>query len=79
MIASVDELIETLGDTGAVASALGLAPSTVSSWRARRSIPSDHWPALVDLARSKEINGVTFEELAALNACRAAEPAEARP
>ncbi len=46
---TVDELIKALGGTTAVASALFLPPTTVSSWKASNSIPKWRKPGIVDL------------------------------
>lgn len=64
MMGSVGQVIEALGGTGAVSAALGLPPSTVSSWRKRRSIPAQHWIGLVAIG---EESGVSFETLALLH------------
>lgn len=69
-------IIDALGGTGEVASALLLSDSTVAGWRKRRGgIPAPHWAALVALAQSRGRDEITLEELAALVA---REPAEAR-
>lgn len=38
-LATVDELLDALGGTGAVAELLGIGASTVSNWRAASEIP----------------------------------------
>jgi hypothetical protein len=63
---TVDGIIDSLGGTTQVASALSVAKSTVSTWRARRSIPPEYWSALVRLDAGR--NEVTLEGLAALSA-----------
>ena len=50
---SIDDIIDMLGGTGQVAEALDLADPSVSSWRARNSIPAVHWLALVKLGASQ--------------------------
>lgn len=68
MFATVDEIIDGLGGTGAVTEGLGLKhPSIVSSWRARKSIPGERWLGLADLARERGVNGITLEALASLH------------
>lgn len=66
-------IIELLGGTRAVLDKLNALRSvnagpmpltTVASWAARESIPIDHWPALIELAREKRTPGVTYETLA---------------
>lgn len=65
-------VIDGLGGTGAVAEALALADSTVSSWR-DRGIPAARCLALARLAAERGCNRITLEALAQL-----AERAEAR-
>lgn len=71
---SAGSILDALGGTGKVASALSIDDSTVSGWRTR-GIPAGRWPALVRLAAEQGCNGITFELLAELPA---PEPAEAR-
>jgi hypothetical protein len=74
---TVSEIIEQLGDTGAVAGALGLRDNSVSSWKSRGSIPGEHWRALVDLAEARGLHSITVDVLASMHARRVA--VEARP
>lgn len=60
---TTDSVIDSLGGTKAVASALSLPLPTVSTWR-RRGIPSKHWRPLVQLASSKGMSDLTLEALA---------------
>jgi hypothetical protein len=53
----------TAADLG---SACGVDAGTVRSWKARNSIPPEHWPAIVQNARAHAYRGVTLEGLAAL-------------
>lgn len=69
---TVDTVLDELGGTGAVAAALDVPLSTVSTWRGR-GIPASRWVELVNLARRKRKPAITFEVLAALPA-----PAEVR-
>jgi len=62
-----DSVIDALGGTKAVASALTLSPSTVSVWR-NRGIPSAHWLALARLASERGVGDITLEALAELSA-----------
>lgn len=48
---TADQIIETLGNTTAVATALGLTPSTVQSWKEANFIPDWRQDALLSLAR----------------------------
>lgn len=74
---SVGAIIDELGGTAKVAEELGKDQPLVSNWRARGRIPSDWWPALINLAKRSNTPGITFERLAAVQAPRTA--AEARP
>lgn len=78
MFGSVDEIIDALGGTKAVAEAHGVNLSVVSSWRFRRSIPADRWRDIVALAEARGVEGLTFETLAVLHAKPRPELAEAR-
>ena len=60
---SVSEVIEAFGGATAVASSLDVPPTTVASWKYRDSIPDEYRPSLVDLARERWIEGVTYETL----------------
>lgn len=68
MIRTVDDVIEAIGGTAAVAALLGIGKSTVSSWRARGSIPAEHWKAIVDRADEIECASVSLEALACMHA-----------
>ena len=45
------EIIEALGNTGYVATAIGTTPSTVASWKKRGRIPHRYWPILAEIAK----------------------------
>lgn len=64
---TADSIIDSLGGTKAVASALSLAPSTVSVWRVR-GIPGAHWLSLVRLAGDRGKPEITLEVLAKIDA-----------
>ncbi len=75
-MATAGEIIDDLGGTGEVATALSLSESTVSGWRKRPGgIPAPHWAALVRLAADRGKSAITFETFAQIVA---REPAEAR-
>lgn len=73
VIRTVDEAIETVGGTAVVADALGVGRSTVSSWRARNSLPAEYWQAFVSFAHSRGEAAVTLSVLAAIHAREASE------
>ncbi len=70
-------IIDALGGTGQVATALALSDSTVSGWRTRPGgIPAPHWSALAKLAAGRGVPWITLEVLAALIAREVREAAE---
>lgn len=69
-----DFVIDALGGTKSVATALSQALPTVSGWRVR-GIPSAHWLAIAKLAAETGVSEITLEGLAEM---AAREPAEAR-
>lgn len=52
---TVDQFIKALGGTVAVAAALDLTPSTVSSWKASGSIPKWRMDGIRALAGDKNV------------------------
>lgn len=56
MLRSVDEVVDALGGTAAVADLLGVGSSAVSNWRSRRKIPEENFLLVRDalLAAGKE-------------------------
>jgi hypothetical protein len=66
----VDEVIESLGGVSAVAAALKLPETTVSSWKSRRMISPGYWPSLAALPPKPGARKVSFIRLAQL-ACAA--------
>lgn len=53
---TVPDIIVKLGGTSAVASALSLTPSTVSSWKTSGRVPSWRRSALLALAEEKQVS-----------------------
>ena len=79
MSATVDSVIDRVGGTGAVAAGLGVPLSTVSTWRARGSIPASRWADIVRFAAGAGFPEITFEVLAGTQALAPiADRAEAR-
>lgn len=60
------EIIDRLGGYAVVAAEMKIRPTTVQSWRTRRSIPPADWLAVVELAERKGVPGVTLDRLAEL-------------
>lgn len=61
-IAALNRAIDACGGVGDFAQAINVKQSTVSMWRARGRIPSDHCPAIEAAARVRGAQ-VTCEEL----------------
>lgn len=51
---TADQIIDALGGTTAVATGLGLTPSTVSSWREVNFIPKWRHPAMLAFAMASD-------------------------
>ena len=58
-----DLIIDKLGGTSELATALSVDPPVVSNWR-ERGIPPRRWPEIVAVAESRGVKGITFEALA---------------
>lgn len=71
-VRTVDDLIDRLG-RAALMDAAGVGRTALCNWRRSGRVPVAKWPALVDLARARGIDGVTYETLRALSAGSAAE------
>ena len=59
-------IIKAFGKRADLAIQLGVMPTTVRLWHLRDSIPSDHWPRVVRVARRSGVSGVTLKLLASL-------------
>jgi hypothetical protein len=68
---TTDSVIDLLGGTKAVASALSLPLPTVSTWR-KRGIPSARWLPLSRLAEERGVEGITLDALARMAAAEEA-------
>ena len=66
------EIINALDGSTTVSALLNVPMTTIASWKARNSIPAQHWTAIIRLmqARGKK---VTLEQLAKLREAKAAE------
>lgn len=64
---SVSDILEKFNGASAVAKILHLPTSTVASWKSRNSIPVDHWSELVEAARQRGIDDLTYEKLVNLH------------
>src|SRR5688500_3699410 len=54
-------IIDALGGTSTVATALGVTPPAVSHYRANGAFPGRHWLRLAALAAERGVPGVTLE------------------
>lgn len=63
---TIETIFKELGGPAAVARAAGAEPNAARQWKRRESIPGIYWPAVVGLARSKRVKGVSIELLADL-------------
>lgn len=61
---SFTEVISRLGGPAAVALILNAKVDTVRKMAERDSVPTEHWQALIDVARDKRVRGVTYAGLA---------------
>lgn len=69
MVADMDSfasLIDKLGGPVEVAKVLGQTPDGVRKMRQRDRVDPTHWPTLVELAKAKQVRGVTVASLATL-------------
>jgi hypothetical protein len=62
----VAEIIDSRGGTTAVAAALDLPETTVSSWKSRGTIKPRYWPSLILLPTPRGKEKLTLERLAKL-------------
>lgn len=60
---SVSDIIDKLDGASAVAKLLHLPATTVASWKSRKSIPPKRWAGIVEAARERGVEEVTYEKL----------------
>lgn len=68
----VSEVLKSFGGAQAVATLLEITPQAITNMKARGTIPARHWPKLVEEARARQIDTVTYESLAAIRPSEAA-------
>ena len=66
MTKNIPDIIERLGGPSALAHHLGKPITTVASWKDRRSIPVEYWPALL-IAAGKNGIKLDYERLVNLH------------
>ena len=64
---SVSDILDKMDGASAVAKILHLPTTTVASWKSRNSIPVDHWTGLVEAARERGLDGLTYEQLVTIH------------
>lgn len=67
---SFSDIIDALGGSGVLSKALGLPLGTTSAMKTRDSIPPEYWRDVVSLAKSRGVDGVTYERMAVFAAAR---------
>lgn len=63
---TVRDIILAFGGSSELARRLGVPIPTVGAWKFRGSIPPEHFPDIVRLAKADGIKGVSFECLYAM-------------
>ena len=66
MYSSFSELLSQWPNQSRLADDLGAWPNNMTAYRAKNSLPSHYWVALVESARKNKIKGVTYKRLAEL-------------
>lgn len=65
---TVEDVFVKFEKTSSFAEALGLKLSAASEMRRRKSIPVRYWPKLVDAARQRGIDEISYDTLVKLHA-----------
>lgn len=65
---TIPDLIEALGGATRIAAYLSehyehVHYKSVSQWKLRESIPQPYWMALIEMAKAKKVNGVSYKLL----------------
>lgn len=68
-------IIEAFGGPSEFGSAIGIPDSHARTMKARDSIPAKRWTAVAEAAMAREIDGVTVEAMAQIEASKHQEPA----
>ena len=71
---TIDQIIEKLPSSGVLGEYLGTTDQAVRAWslKDRRRIPPKHWQRIVQLAKERNLKGITYEALAKANELEAA-------
>lgn len=69
-MAVVERIFEEFGGPAEVGRALGIPTEHAAQMKRRDSIPSRHWATLIEAARTRGFQGVTYEALALHRAAR---------
>lgn len=65
---TVEDVFLSFDGTSALASALQVKLSAASEMRRRGSIPVRYWPRLVDAARERNVDGISYDVLVHIHA-----------
>jgi hypothetical protein len=68
MFSSPSEAIALLGGHKILSGRIQRPLTTVASWATREAIPVEVWSKLIDLAKARGVEGVTYETLARAHA-----------
>ena len=70
----IADLFDLWPSEAEIARAVGVHPRNVWAWKNRRSIPVEHWAALIHDAEARGIEGVNAEMLVSIHATPKDEP-----
>lgn len=68
---TVTDIIKAFGGRQVVSLLTGAQPANISMWRTN-GVPAKYWPALVEKARERGVEGVTFPVLEATKPAKVA-------
>jgi len=68
----IDSIFKELGGVAEVGRLLGKRVEHASSMRRRKSIPVRYWPTLIEAAKAKGLDSVTYQTLVEAHAGRSA-------
>ena len=73
----IADLFDMWPSEAEIARAVGVHPRNVWAWKNRRSIPVEHWAALIHDAEARGIEGVNAEMLVSIHARQSDDETEA--
>jgi hypothetical protein len=75
---TVDDIFDAFNGPAEVARTIGKRTEHATAMRRRKSIPVAYWPRLVDGAKARGLNGITYDALVAAHAERTKHPEPAQ-